>query len=208
MAIGADVSQAAPGDALEYTAAAGGAAFIIGKKEGIAIINDTVSFTTDTPDFWRREGSSYPGHGERFTGEPAYFKHVMSAAKLLMERNGTSSSDYDFAVFHQPNGKFPSRVAEMLGFTTNQIKDSLLTPWIGNTYSGSSMLGLASVFDIAKSNQRIIVVSYGSGAGSDAFDITTSTKLDDTPRQGIKAMVKEKEYVDYGTYMKLRGEFT
>ena len=208
MAIGSDVAQAAPGDALEYTAAAGGAAFIIGKKDGIAKINDTLSFTTDTPDFWRREGSTYPGHGERFTGEPAYFKHVESAARLIMERNGTSAPDYDFAVFHQPNGKFPSRVAKILGFTTDQIKDSLLTPWIGNTYSGSSMLGLASVLDIAKANQRILVVSYGSGAGSDAFDMTTTDKLDVTLRQGIKTMIGEKEYVDYGTYMKLRGEFT
>ena len=32
LAIGADTSQGAPGDALEYTASAGGAAYIIGKK--------------------------------------------------------------------------------------------------------------------------------------------------------------------------------
>ena len=56
LAIGADTSQAAPGDALEYAASAGGAAFIIGKKNIIATINETCSFTTDTPDFWRREG--------------------------------------------------------------------------------------------------------------------------------------------------------
>ena len=49
IAIGADVSQGAPGDALEYTAAAGGAAFIIGSKESemVAVIEDTFSFTTD-----------------------------------------------------------------------------------------------------------------------------------------------------------------
>lgn len=207
MAIGTDVSQAAPGDALEYTAAAGGAAFIVG-KEGIATINDTVSFTTDTPDFWRREGSPYPGHGGRFTGEPAYFKHITNAAKMLMERCGTKPSDYDYAVFHQPNGKFPSRVAKMLGFEKEQIKDSLLCPWIGNTYSGSSMVGLAAVMDVAQPDQRIIVISYGSGAGSDAFDITVTDKIEGIQRQGIREMLEDKEYVDYGTYMKLRGEFT
>ena len=36
LAIGADTSQGAPGDALEYTASAGGAAYIIGNKNTIA----------------------------------------------------------------------------------------------------------------------------------------------------------------------------
>ncbi|MCK5038357.1 MAG: hydroxymethylglutaryl-CoA synthase, partial [Thermoplasmata archaeon] len=76
MAIGADTSQGAPGDPLEYSASAGGAAFLIGKENMVAEINHTVSYTTDTPDFWRREGQMYPKHAGRFTGEPAYFKHI------------------------------------------------------------------------------------------------------------------------------------
>ncbi len=206
MAIGADVAQAAPGDALEYTAAAGGAAYIIGKR-GIAEINETVSFTTDTPDFWRREGQPYPGHGERFTGEPAYFRHVGTAAEMLMEKVGSKPSDYDYAIFHQPNGKFPIRIARKLGFEKKQIEDGLLCPIIGNTYSGSAMLGLAAVLDIAKPGQRILMVSYGSGAGSDAFDITVTDAIEAYPRQGIREMIEEKEYVDYATYMKFRREF-
>ncbi|HTX43234.1 MAG TPA: hydroxymethylglutaryl-CoA synthase, partial [Methanocella sp.] len=85
LAIGADVSQGAPGDALEYTAAAGGAAFVISKEDHVATINGTCSFTTDTPDFWRREGANYPRHGGRFTGDPGYFKHVTSASKMMLE---------------------------------------------------------------------------------------------------------------------------
>jgi len=76
MAIGADTSQGRPGDALEYTASAGGAAFVIG-RDPLATIDATCSFTTDTPDFWRREGRDYPSHGARFTGEPAYFTHLL-----------------------------------------------------------------------------------------------------------------------------------
>ncbi|KAA0007439.1 MAG: hydroxymethylglutaryl-CoA synthase [Thermoplasmata archaeon] len=205
MAIGADVAQAAPGDALEYTAAAGGVAYIIG-KDGIARINETASFTTDTPDFWRREGQPYPGHGERFTGEPAYYRHITNAAHLLMEKMGTKPSDYDYAVFHQPNGKFPRRVAKMLGFSDEQIKHGLLCPIIGNTYSGSAMLGLAATLDIAKPGDRIIMVSFGSGAGSDAFDITVTDAIESYPRQNIRKMIEKKQYVDYGLYMKYRGE--
>ena len=82
LAIGADTAQGRPGDALEFTAGSGGAAFIVGsnKDEIIAEINDTYSFTTDTPDFWRRQHAEFPRHAGRFTGEPAYFRHVISAS--------------------------------------------------------------------------------------------------------------------------------
>ncbi|HNS25952.1 MAG TPA: hydroxymethylglutaryl-CoA synthase, partial [Methanobacteriaceae archaeon] len=116
LAIGADTAQGAPSDALEYTASAGGAAYIIGKGNTLADFEGTYSFTTDTPDFYRREGKPYPRHGGRFTGEPAYFKHVLSAAKGMFEKMGTDASDYDHAVFHQPNGKFYIRAARKLGF--------------------------------------------------------------------------------------------
>ncbi len=207
LAIGADTSQAAPGDALEYAASAGGAGFIIGKEKIIAKINETCSYTTDTPDFWRREGKKYPAHGGRFTGTPAYFKHITSNAKNLMQIMNTKPENYDYAIFHQPNGKFPVTVAKMLGFTTEQVKQGLLCPYIGNTYSGATMVGLASVLDVAKPGERIFLTSYGSGAGSDAFDITVTDEINKLKRKNaqlISQMLTNKEYVDYATYAKYR----
>ncbi len=90
LAIGMDTAQGKPGDALEYTAAAGGAAFIIGPGEdSLALIQSAYSYVTDTPDFWRRADVKYPEHGQRFTGEPAYFKHITESATTLMTENGT-----------------------------------------------------------------------------------------------------------------------
>lgn len=207
LAIGADTSQSAPGDALEYAASAGGAGFIIGKDNIIAEINETCSYTTDTPDFWRREGRKYPAHGGRFTGTPAYFKHIISNANNLMEKIGTKPEDYNYAIFHQPNGKFPVRVAKMLNFTSDQVNQGLLCPVIGNTYSGATMVGLASVLDVAKPGDRIFLTSYGSGAGSDAFDITVTKEIENLKRNKaplISELVENKEYVDYATYAKYR----
>ncbi|RLF33386.1 MAG: hydroxymethylglutaryl-CoA synthase [Thermoplasmata archaeon] len=207
IAIGSDTSQAAPGDALEYAASAGGAAFIIGGDNIIAKINETCSFTTDTPDFWRREGRKYPAHGGRFTGGPAYFRHIISNAKNLMEKTGTKPEDYNYAIFHQPNGKFPLRVAKMLGFTPEQVKQGLLCPYVGNTYSGATMIGLSSVLDVAKPGERILLASYGSGAGSDAFDITVTDLISELPRNNaplISDFLNNKEYIDYAVYAKYR----
>ncbi len=208
MAIGSDVSQGAPGDALEYTAAAGGVAYIIGKNNLVANIESTYSFTTDTPDFWRREGMPYPEHGGRFTGEPGYFKHVQSAAQGLMDKIGTKPSDYKYAVFHQPNGKFPTRVSKMLGFQYEQIKQGLVVTRLGNTYSGSCMMGLASILDVAKAGDRIFMTSFGSGAGSDAFSFMITDRIEDI-RDGapsVETLLANPVYINYATYARHKGK--
>jgi len=211
LAIGSDVAQGAPSDALEYTAAAGGAAFIIGRDDPIAILNHTCSYTTDTPDFWRREGQNYPRHGGRFTGEPGYFKHVEGATRLLFEQLNKSAKDYEYAVFHQPNAKFPQKVAKVLGFKPEQIRPGLVVARLGNTYSGATPIGLAATLDIAKPGDRIFVASFGSGAGSDAFDIEVTDAIDNkafnrNAAPSVEALLKNPIYLDYAQYARHKGK--
>lgn len=209
LSIGMDTAQGRPGDALEYTAAAGGASIMIGPAdEALAVINGSYSFVTDTPDFWRRAHANYPSHGDRFTGEPAYFRHVMGAAEAIMEALGTTANDYDWAVFHQPNAKFPQRVAKILGFTPEQIAPGLLSPRIGNTYSGSAMIGLTGILDVAEPGDRILMVSYGSGAGSDAFDIRTTERLPEVRglAPSTEDYIARRTEIDYATYTRFRDK--
>lgn len=209
LAIGMDTAQGQPGDALEYTAASGGAAYIVGPaEEAIVEVEASYSFVTDTPDFWRRAEQKYPEHGQRFTGDPAYFKHITEAGRTLMEEMGTTPQDYTWAVFHQPNAKFPQRAAGMLGFTDAQIKPGLLVPVIGNTYAGASMIGLTAVLDIAKPGDRILVVSFGSGAGSDAFSMRVTDKIEERRDLAPKTAdyIARRTQIDYATYVRMRGK--
>ncbi len=205
MAIGADTAQSKPGDALEYTAAAGGAAFVIGRDGILAEIEGWNSYVTDTPDFWRRAGQTYPAHAGRFTGDPAYFKHVTSAARGLMEKLGTNPDDYDYVAFHMPNGKFPLRAAKELGFDEKKLLPGLVVTKIGNTYAGSSLLALCAILDIAKPGQRIFVTSYGSGAGSDSFSLMVTDAIEEKRSLAppVNHYIERKSYIDYGTYIKL-----
>jgi hydroxymethylglutaryl-CoA synthase len=211
LAVGSDVAQGAPSDALEYTAAAGGAAFLIGKDDPIAVIHHTCSYTTDTPDFWRREGQDYPRHGGRFTGDPGYFRHVEGASRLMLDQMGRTPKDYDYAVFHQPNAKFPQRVAKTLGFSQEQIGPGLVVPYLGNTYSGSSMIGLAATLDIAEPGDRIFVCSFGSGAGSDAFDIDVTDAIGSktfhrAAAPTVRKLLENPVYLDYAMYARHKGK--
>ncbi len=206
MGIGADTSQGAPGDELDYTASAGGAAYIFGKDKKIASIEGWYSFVTDTPDFWRREGQRYPRHGYRFTGEPAYFKHVVYAGIELMSQMGLKPSDFKYVVLHQPNQKFPLRAAQSMGFKKEQVLPGLLSPIIGNTYSGAVPLGLANVLDQAKPDDLILCVSFGSGAGSDAFVIRVEDRIEEVRDLAPKIMdyINRKKYIDYALYLRYR----
>lgn len=207
LAIGADTSQGAPGDPLEFATAAGAAAFLIGRDGVAATVDCADTYMTDTPDFWRRENQHFPRHGGRFTGEVAYFRHIVSAAKSVMAKAGVQPSDIAYCVFHQPNGKFPERVAGVLGFGPEQYGPGLLSPTLGNLYSGSSPLGLAAVLDVAEPGERILMTSYGSGAGSDAFVFTAGGRLADI--RGRAPTVRQlldgrKTYIQYGEYAKFR----
>jgi hydroxymethylglutaryl-CoA synthase len=207
LAIGMDTAQGRPGDALEYTAGAGGAAYILGPAEdSLAIIESSLSHVTDTPDFFRRPYEHYPQHGSRFTGDPAYFRHVLAAAEQMMSAMGTSAADYAAVVFHQPNPKFPERIAKMLGFGRDQYVTGLLCPVVGNTYAGSAMLGLTAILDESRPGDRILMVSYGSGAGSDAFSLRVTDLI--TDRRGrapaTSLYIARRKPIDYGVYARYR----
>ena len=208
MGIGTDTAQGRPGDELEYTAAAGAAAYLLGPvtRNSVATIEHTYSYVTDTPDFWRREGEKFPMHTFRFTGEPAYFYHIENAAKGLMEETGLKPSDFSYVVFHQPNVKFPQRMAEILGFTHEQLKLGLLSGEIGNTYAAASLIGLANVLDHARPGERVLVVSFGSGAGSDALSIIVEEGIEERRMLAPSVLyyLKRAKTVDYALYLKYK----
>jgi hydroxymethylglutaryl-CoA synthase len=207
LAIGMDTAQGRPGDALEFTAAAGGAAYILGPgEEAIAVLEGSYSYVTDTPDFWRRPYEHYPRHGGRFTGEPAYFHHSRSAGERLMSDLGYSAADFAHAVFHQPNTRFPARMATELGFSREQSQVGLLAGEIGNTYAGASLLGLSAILDVAGPGERILQVSFGSGAGSDAFCWRTTGHIEERRHRALKTRdyIARRQEIDYAVYIRYR----
>lgn len=203
LAIGTDVAQSKPGDALEYTAAAGAAAILLGPathKKALCRIERTLSFTTDTPDFWRAERDPYPRHAGRFTGEPGYFHHIRETIHRLVEVSKVQLSEIDHIVFHMPNAKFPVRIAKECGITKEQMSAGFNVAAIGNTYSACSLIGLVSVLEKAKKDERILVVSYGSGSGCDAFLMTMLKSGKPLP-----ADTRERRYLKYDEYLEHAG---
>lgn len=206
MVTGTDNSQAAPGDPLDYTVGAGAVSFIFGRKDVIATLEHHVSYTSDTSDFYRRKRDKYPRHGGRFTGEPAYFKHVLTSMKTILKKSKLAPSDINFVVAHSPNRVFPYKASLEVGFDKEQIFPGLVVTHIGNLYSGSCLAALASVLDIAEPKDKILMTSYGSGAGSDSYIFEVTEKILEKKDRiiTVKEQIENphRKYVDYNTYRK------
>ena len=123
-----------------------------------------------------------------------------------MDELNLQASDFSAAVFHQPNTKFPQKVASKLGFQSYQIKTGLLCNDIGNTYAGSSPLGFTSLLDEADAGDRLLLASFGSGAGSDVFSFIVTRRIVDAKKRApsTKMYINRTTPVDYATYIRWR----
>jgi hydroxymethylglutaryl-CoA synthase len=97
-----------------------------------------------------------------------------------------------------------------LGFSKEQYKTGLLSPMIGNTYAGAAIIGLTAILDEAEPGDRILLVSFGSGAGADAMDITVTDRILERRDKALKTQdyIARRTEIDYATYTRLRGKLT
>ena len=100
--------------------------------------------------------------------------------------------------------KCPQRVHIQL----EQIAPGLLVSQIGNTYSGAAIIGLTGILDIAEPGDRVLMVSFGSGAGSDAFGILVTEKITERQNQAPQTQqyIARRTEIDYALYARMRGK--
>ena len=185
LAVGTDVAQAPEGDPLEYACGAAAGAFLLGRDEAVATIEDTAAYSSLTLDFWRRDGIHVPSHFGRTTVE-AYIKHVIGALEgMLLKHPEVSLQDFDYITFHQPSGYMPMKTCKTLAQDkipildnpeledrirlTPQFIEEKVRPWLrvldtGNTYAAATLVATCDILDHAKPGENVLAVSYGSGA--------------------------------------------
>jgi len=185
LAVGTDVAQAPIGDPLEYACGAAAGAFLLGRDDSVATIEDTAAYSSLTLDFWRRDGIHVPSHFGRTTVE-AYIKHVIGAIEgMLMKHPEMSLQDFDYITFHQPSGYMPMKTCKTLAQEkipildnpeledrirlTPQFIEEKVRPWLrvldtGNTYAAATLVATCDILDHARPGEDVLAVSYGSGA--------------------------------------------
>jgi len=207
IAIGADTLSRHfdPGNPLEYTAAAGAAAFVVGKERLLATLDATASYTSDTPDYWRLDGDRYVMWGGQAmtstdVGMPT---HMDGAVKAVLAKVGLKSDDISAVAIHQRDGASASRLAQTLGFGRQVMASGIYADKIGNCGAASSLISLSLILETAEAKQRLLLASYGWGAGSDAFVLTVTEKNSRTkPSVKVNDLLQNKIVIDYATALK------
>lgn len=211
MAIGADCQVAEMGTQLETAYGAGAAVFILGASDVIAKLGSGASQSTSFNTTWRMTKKDYANFYDdaRFHRTAGYFAHNRQAIGKCLTKNKLKPEDISYLAVSQPDGKSPPDVAKSMKFKPEALSVTVLSPMLGDTGSASSLIALAAALDAAKPDEKIIVASYGSGAGSDAFLVTATNEIDEK-RSRISPVQKYfdedyKQYIEYIQYEKIKG---
>lgn len=216
LAIGADCPQSAPGSLLEASVGAGASAFVLASGDAvIASIDHVAAASSDATDFWRRDGEQFPSVVGKFSAEVGYAEHTRRVVESLLSATGSKPEDYQYLCLHQPYPSLPLAVAKGLGFKRPQVQPGVVAGKIGNTYSSACLLGLCNVLDQASPGDKIMLVSFGSGAGSDGFVMTVEPAIEAYRAAGaglgLETVARQiegqhAEWLTYGQYVLTQGK--
>ncbi|SCZ70455.1 MULTISPECIES: hydroxymethylglutaryl-CoA synthase [unclassified Pseudomonas] len=214
LAIGADTinRNTAPGDLTESYAGAGAAALLIGSQDVIAEFDASFSCAADVADNIRPQGDRYIRSGMGLGSDKNSIgleDQTRRAAEGLMAKLHTSPADYDYVVFQQNLVSTPYSLAKHLGFNPKQVEPGIYAGNVGDAGSASPLLGLINVLDRARPGQKILLVSYGFGAGSDAIALTVTDAIEQYQKHNkpLRELLESKIYVDYGTSIKYEFKY-
>ena len=67
---------------------------------------------------------------------------------------------------------------------------------------------MARVLDVAKPGDKILMTSFGSGAGSDSFIFNVTDKIEERRplAKPVDFYINRKVYINYAQYVKMRGK--
>jgi len=182
-------------------------AIAIGKEKVIANLIGSHSIVDEMTDVWRREDDRFvAGWEERFSITQGYQRVVRQTVSELFERTAIGPSEISKAIFYAPDPGTLSSTAKSLGFTPEQIPDHLFLS-VGNSGTAMPLLVLASVLEVSKPGEKLLVIGYGSGCDALLFEITDEVdkaKAIDG-RRGVHGYLTSKATLDsYERYAKFR----
>ncbi|HYM38568.1 MAG TPA: hydroxymethylglutaryl-CoA synthase [Thermoplasmata archaeon] len=201
----ADAPQASMWDPIEHGMGSGAAAFVLSGFAQIAELEGSASYVSEYfgERFRPREEQVTRDLNVKKFSEGSFVTNATKAASVLMKKLGRKPEDYAHVVIQQPDARAPATVAAKLGFQDAQLASGMISTKLGDLGAASTPMGLAAALEVSKPGERVFVVSYGSGAGSDALSFTVVS--DRKPAFTVSQESARKEYIDYIQYLKLKG---
>jgi hydroxymethylglutaryl-CoA synthase len=190
---------------IEHGLGAGASAFVLSGENLIAELEGHSSYASEHfgERFKSAEDDLIHDLSVKKFFESALMTNTTKATSALLKKLGRKAEDYKHIVIQQPDAKVPGAVGKKIGAQDAQLVSSLIASNLGDLGAASAPTALAAALDVAKVDERILVVSYGSGAGSDA--ISLKVVGDRRPQPSVATQIAKKDYINYVQYLKLKG---
>jgi hydroxymethylglutaryl-CoA synthase len=201
----ADAPRASMWSPIEHGLGAGAAGFVVSSENLIAEYEGHATYACEHLGERFRPRDDEMIHDlnvKKFTNA-SMVGATTKAASALMKKMGTKAEDYAHVVIQQPDARSPGAIAKKLQFTDAHLAGGSIAGELGDLGAASVPVGFAAALDVAKTDDRILLISYGSGAASDALSFKVVGDRKASP--SVRSEIDRKQYIDYVQYLKLKG---
>lgn len=195
LVVASDCPRGEPHDARGHAAGAGAVAFLVGPDAPVEVVDRAEHAEAYPGTRFRERGSdALDGIDAGVYDRNAFVRPLGAVAESV------AVGEVDAAAVQMPDGKLPYRAASALGVDTDAIAACETVSELGDTGAASVPLGVATA--LADGHDRVLAASWGSGAGADALVLEQVTEVP------VILGLEHGESVNYGEYLRLRGEIT
>jgi len=202
----------------EATQGCGAVAMMITANPRLVEIDPEVgNYTEDVMDFWRPNYRATALVDGKYSTK-IYLKSLKKAWENFCEASALTFGDFAHFCYHLPFGRMAQKAHQQLARLNKsdlspeqqerQIEDSLLyNRIIGNSYTASMYIGLASLLENCRQNlagKRIGFFSYGSGCVAEFFSGRVVEGYEKHLHLEVhQRMLKARQEISYDEYLEL-----
>ncbi len=182
----------------------GAGALLIGKDGVLASIDSMYTMADEIIDVFRSDKDHYVRSWEtRFVRDDGHGRVVPQAVKAALEKTGEALADFAKIVLYSPDARQLTAVTKRMKLDPEKVQDTFFGQ-SGDTGNAQVFISLAAALEQARTGDRILLASYGSGA--DVFTLTATAALPKgKPKRGMDYYLNTKLMVStYEKYLRWR----
>lgn len=202
---GADQRNGYPKSQQEMNFGDAAAALTIGSDKVLAEIAEFESVGVEIHDSWRNVKDDYLRSGEgRFVKSKGYSYALKEVVKRLMSRRNLTAQSISKLILPGETAKEQLGTAKALGFSPEQLQDSLLES-VGDCGTAQPLLLLTAALETARPGDLILCCAYGSGAEATLLKVTENVPEMRNRGELGKYLSARRELSGYPRFLSFRG---
>lgn len=216
LVIASDIARYGINTPGEVTQGAGSIAMLISNQpEILKLENKSVYMSRNVGDFWRPTFSKTAFARGKFSNQ-IYIEFFQTLWEKYQQKYQVTAEDFKAMLFHIPYTKMGAKAMRTLegnipDATYSELKNQYQASIkfgreVGNLYTGSLYLGLLSylINSNVKSDDELLLFSYGSGAVGELYSATVSQNFQEKLNiKAIEQTLEQRQQISIAEYEKI-----